>query len=188
VTTRELAEALNCSVGSVINYKREGMPIGSVELAERWLACRLTARRKPIAANVNKVFAQEVDVDGESLAHGIPRLRKVEKATSEALERALAADRIMESVLLRREHVTALRALYDAEAKLLKINQARGKLVSTDRALGMINEAIQSAVQVLRRLPELGRDQAERQRLEAFMNAVLNEIKLGAGEGFRNGA
>jgi hypothetical protein len=95
-------------------------------------------------------------------------LRKGQKATAEALERALAGDRIMESVMLRREHLTALKALYDAEAKPIKIHEARGKLVSIDRALGMINDALQEAILVLRRLPDLGRDAVEKAKLRRF--------------------
>ena len=84
--------------------------------------------------------------------------------------------------------MAAAKAVYDAELKEIKIKEVRGKLVSVDRALNLINEAMQSAVLVLRRLPELGRDPEERRRLEAFLNGVLAEIKSGAIEGFNRAA
>jgi hypothetical protein len=78
--------------------------------------------------------------------------------------------------------------LYAAEEKLIRIGESRGKLISIDRALGMINEALQSAILVLRRLPELARDPEQRLALEAFLNAVLEECKAGAIEGARKSA
>jgi hypothetical protein len=41
---------------------------------------------------------------------------------------------------------------------------------------------MQSAIVVLRRLTEMGRDPEERRRLEAFLNGVLSEIKRGAAD------
>ena len=83
------------------------------------------------------------------------------------------------------ERVAVIKAIYDAESKLIKIDEARGRLISVDRALSMINEAMQSAILVLRRLPEMGRTPEERARLEAFMNGVLAEIKAGAAAGLK---
>jgi hypothetical protein len=87
---------------------------------------------------------------------------------------------------LRREHVAAIKALYDAESKLIKINEARGRLITVDRALGMINDAMQSAILLLRQLPHLARDPQEKQKLEAFLTAVLSEIKMGAANGLKH--
>jgi hypothetical protein len=61
-------------------------------------------------------------------------------------------------------------------------------LISVDKALGLINEAMQSAIVVLRRLPEMGRNPEERRRLEAFLNGVLSEIKRGAADSLKNAA
>jgi hypothetical protein len=61
-------------------------------------------------------------------------------------------------------------------------------LISVDKALGLINEAMQSAIVVLRRLPEMGRDPEEGRRLEAFLNGVLSEINPGAADGLKHAA
>jgi hypothetical protein len=120
----------------------------------------------------------------EGLEASLPRLRKLERSTASALERALASDNITAAVSLRREHVAVLRTLYNAEEKMLKIDEARGRLISVDKALGLISEALSAPLILLRRLPELGKDPEERKRLEAFLSAVLNEIKDGAQRGF----
>jgi hypothetical protein len=92
---------------------------------------------------------------GEELEDSIPRLRRLEKATGLALERALKENNVAASVALRREHCTALRTLYGAEEKLIKINVSRGKYVTVDMALNMIDAALKEAILTLRRLPEL---------------------------------
>jgi hypothetical protein len=93
---------------------------------------------------------------------------------------AFRNDKIAEAVSLRREHVAAIKALYDAESKLIRINEAHGRLISVDHALSMINEAMLSAIIVLRPLPERARNPGERTRLQALMNGVLAEIRNGA--------
>jgi len=52
----------------------------------------------------------------------------------------------------------------------------------------MIAGGIAAGIAVLRRLPELGRDQLERQRLEDFTAAVIKECELGLAGGNRNSA
>ena len=63
---------------------------------------------------------------------------------------------------------------------MIKINVSRGKYVTVDMALSMIDAALKEAILTLRRLPELARDGEERPRLEAFMNGVLDAIRSGA--------
>jgi len=191
-----MARALDVSHGTVGNYARRGMPLDAIEAARAWVG-RLPPRRRLRCGATNgtggtngttpasAIDTAGVDLAGETLESGIPRLRRLEIATAAALDRARAADKAFEAASLRKQHLDALRGLYEAETKLIKIDQARGKLASIDRTLMMIDAAFKPAVQVLRRLPELGRDAEEKQRLEAFMNAVLNEIKLGAAEGLR---
>ena len=71
---------------------------------------------------------------------------------------------------------------------MLKINEAKDNLIRVERVLGMINEAMQEAILILRRLLELARDPDEKHRLETFMNGALGAIKAGAAEGFKNAA
>ena len=86
---------------------------------------------------------------------------------------------------LRREHCTALKTLYGAEEKLIKINANRGKLITVDSALALVNEAMQEAILTLRQLPDLGGDAVEKERLAAFLNGVLDAIRRGAEVGIK---
>ena len=88
---------------------------------------------------------------------------------------------------MRQQHGQLLRSLFDAEAKLMKLAEQRGELVSVDRAVAMVYAAMSEAVILLRRLPDLGRDEAEKARLTAFMSAVLQALRDGAKAGLKNG-
>jgi len=159
---------------------KAGMPI-ELAAAKEWRARSVRARAKA----EESADEAPVDFSGEGLEGTVERLREMERALAEAGARAFKEGKVAEATILRREHVAVIKAIYDAESKLIKIDEARGRLISVDRALSMINEAMQSAILVLRRLPEMGRTPEERARLEAFMNGVLAEIKAGAAAGLK---
>ena len=184
MTIRSLAKDLGISPTRVAQLIRKGMPAESAEAAQAWRTTYVTA---PTTAKSNVVAMHETVNDGdvpEDLGATLERLRHVERATSRALEELLRQGKVAEAAVLRREHVATVKALFDAETKAIKIAETRGRLISVDRALGMISEALTAPLIMLRRLPELGRDPEERKRLEAFLNAVLNEIKDGAQRSF----
>lgn len=179
---------------------KRGMP-RTLSGAREWRALHVRPRNRPeqeatctgghdddIRPKSNVVDLYGTEIGAEQLEDTIPRLRRLEKATALALERAIKADNVTAAVALRREHCTALKTLYGAEEKLIKIQQTRGKLVSIERALSMINEALRAPVLLLRRLPDLARTPEERPRLEAFLNGVLNEMKMGAADGLKRSA
>jgi hypothetical protein len=78
--------------------------------------------------------------DLEDLGATLERLRHLERATSQALERLLRQGKVAEAAVLRREHVATVKALFDAESKAIRIAETRGKLITVDRALAMISE------------------------------------------------
>lgn len=182
MTVRALARVLEISPSLAHRLIRRGMP-REAEAAKEWRAQAIRSREKP-----EQHPSVLVEFGGEELEEMVSHLRQLERALIQATARAYKEDRTAEAITLRREHVAAVKAIYDAESKLIKISEARAKLISMDRALSMINEAMQSAILVLRRLPELGRNPEERGRLEAFMNAVLTEIKAGAANGLKYAA
>jgi hypothetical protein len=187
MSIRSLAKDLGISPTRVAQLAKKGMPTRSLAEAQSW---RTQYIRPPTTAKSNVVALYEVagGIDDDDLSSTLQRLRHVERSTATALEGLLRAGKIAEAAALRREHVAVIKAIYDAEIKSIKIAEIRGQLISVDRALAMINEAMQSAILVLRRLPEMGRDPAERARLEAFMNGVLAEIKTGAADGLKRTA
>ena len=196
MSVRKLAKALGLGASQTSQLLRRGMP-NDPERAKEWRARYVRPRAKPQRSHApdqeDKATCSDpvrtskvVDFFGvdqlgdEELEDSIPRLRRLEKATALALERAIKDNNVMASVALRREHCTALRTLYGAEEKLIKINVSRGKYVTVDMALSMIDAALKEAILTLRRLPELARNPDERPRLEAFMNGVLDAIRSGA--------
>ena len=69
--------------------------------------------------------------------------------------------------------------LYDCQAKLIKIEAAREKLVSLDRLDAMIAGGIAGAIAIMKRLPQLGRNPKERRRLSEFAEAAIREFESG---------
>jgi hypothetical protein len=193
MTIRQLARELELSRSMVGKLTQRGMPTTSAQEAREWRIRCLRVRKKhdtAVSPDSPPAWApvQVAELGPEQLEDTIPRLRALEKSLALAAERAFKVDKIAEAISLRREHVAAIKALYDAESKLIKINETRGRLISVDRALNMINEAMRSSILLLRRLPDLARTPEERGRLEAFLNAVLNEMKMGAAEGLKHAA
>jgi hypothetical protein len=182
VTLKQLAAGLGVSLGTAWNLKRDGIPTDDLERARAWHALRKEQRR---AKKVEGEPTLEVSVDDEpdSLEAMLPRIRGLANGLAIAAEQAFREHKLSEAISLRREHVSAIRTLYEAESKLIKIQESRGKLIPVEKALAIVNNAIQSGIVVLRRLPELGKTPEERRRLEAFLNAVLTELKDGAAAG-----
>lgn len=187
MTIRDLASGLGVSPATVMNLKREGMP-GDLAGARAWYAQRGDRRKVKGPTAAERGTGDLVDLSDEGLSGTIVRLKQVERAIAKSIVQAHKDGRIADGINLRREHVAAIKAIYEAEAKSIKINEARGRLISVDRALNLINDAMQSAILVLRRLPELGRTPEERARLEAFLNGVLAEIRTGAATGLNKAA
>ena len=186
MTIRSLAKDLGISPTRVAQLMRKGMPTESAEAARAW---RMTYVVAPTTAKSNVVAMHDVECnndkgDGlEDLGAPLERLRRVERAMSRALEELLRQGKVAEAAVLRREHVATVKALFDAEIKAIKIAETRGKLVSLDTALSMISESLSEPIIMLRQLPSLGRDEAERAKLEAFLSGILEAMKEGARRG-----
>jgi hypothetical protein len=124
----------------------------------------------------------------EDLAACIRRLRRLEATCAQSLERMLREGRVSEAQALRREHASIIKSLFDASSKLLKLEEARGKLVSLDTALSMISESLSEPVILLRQLPSVARDSAERDRLQSIVYGILDAMKEGARRGLERTA
>ena len=215
MSVRELGRRLGISASLVSRLVRKGMPLEEEE-ARAWRLRFVRSRRreefhrpaanvapeprvpeetqKGAAANtapesgVKKIveFEEDSSVPG-GLEATLERLRRLERSAAVTLQRALKAGQIPEAIAMRQQHGQLLRSLFDAEAKLMKLAEQRGELVSVDRAVSMVYAAMSEAVILLRRLPDLGRDEAEKARLTAFMSAVLQAMRDGAEAGLKNG-
>ena len=197
LSIRALAKALGLDHRGVSRDVRRGMP-RDIQGALQWRLAYVRpqkgtrrpsldearARVEPPSPKVVVAFdyanAPASDESDEDLAVCISRLRRLERTCAQSLERCLREGRIAESQALRREHSTLVKNIFDTSSKLLRLQVDSGKLVTLDTALRMISDSLAPVIIQLRRLPDLARDPADRPRFEAFLNAVLNEMKDGA--------
>jgi hypothetical protein len=122
ISYRNLAHLLDVSVGTVSNRVRAGMPTHETRAAAAWCA-KLPARKKynrgkarvgvPNRNNGKPtgivVDTGTVDLADATLESTIPRLRRIEKLTSDALARATSQDPGgYETTLLRRAHLDSV--------------------------------------------------------------------------------
>ena len=184
---RELGRRLGLDPSLVSRLVKRGMPVDSEENARAWRR-QFTKTRKvgpppvvPIASN----GAHEGNNGVENLESTLQRLRQQERDIAAALSTLLKEGRLAEAAALRREHVGTVKSLFDCETRALKIAEARGKLISIEQALSIVNNSLQSGLLVLRRLPELAKTVEERTRLESFLASVLNEFRAGAAESLK---
>lgn len=187
MSIRQLARDLGISPTRVVQLAKKGMPTDSPESAAQWRTQYITP---PTTAKSNVVAMHEVShvrsfsaEDDGDLTGTLQRLRHVERSTSAALERLLKEGKVAEAAALRREHVATVKALFDAETKSIKIAETRGRLISVDRALSMVNEAVAEPLIMLRQLPSLAKDDADRARFNAIVNGILVAMREGAARG-----
>jgi hypothetical protein len=187
MSIRSLAKALGISPTRVAQLRRKGMP-SDPEAARAW---RLQYVPAPTTAKSSIVALHEAVSDGEGLEElgaTLARLRHVERATAQAFEELLRQGKVAEVAALRREHCAVIKSLFDAETKAIRIAETRGRLITIDKALAMITEALAEPILLLRQLPNLASDEAGRQRLGAFVNGILDAMKAGAHRGLERTA
>ena len=117
----------------------------------------------------------------------LERLRRLERCTALTVQRLLEENRIGEASALRIQHAAMIKGLFDAETKAMRLAQERGKLIPVEVALDMITESLREVTLMLRQLPEMGRDESEREKLSAFSKGCLEAIRTGAEAGFNAG-
>jgi DNA-binding transcriptional regulator LsrR (DeoR family) len=181
LTQKQLAEALGVSDRMVRKYLESGMPQDSVQDALTWRSENLKASsRRRVALPALQI--DRVDVSGETLDDSVDRLRKTEKALGIALQREIESGQPDVIATLRKEHTAAVKALTDAEYRIMKIKRERGQLVSMDEAKAIISRSLASVTSFFRRLDEGTTDENEKAKLKAIAEAGLSEIRHVADE------
>lgn len=176
LTQKQLARALGVTDRMVRKYLGSGMPSDSEQDALNWRAENLKASsRRKVALPALDVA--RTDVHGETLDSSIDRLRRTEKALGSALEREIETGQPDIISTLRKEHCAAVKALTDAEYRIMKIKRERGQLVSIDEAKAIISRGHESIISFFRRLDEGVTDEHEKSKLRAIAEAGLAEIR-----------
>jgi hypothetical protein len=206
MTITALAELLGVDRRSVGRQVARGCPTSSVEAAKEWRMQHLRSaprpraktdpRRAPSDAGSDRTCGEPALSPGGTNGNGngegssimvasIQRLQQVEKATCAALAEALAAGRIAESSILRRDYVSAIKSLHTGLLQQMKFDIERGKLIRLTTALDMINAALHEPLTLIKGLAKLGCTSACKSKLEIFTAALLEALKSGAAEGLR---
>jgi hypothetical protein len=123
-----------------------------------------------------------VDADGETLEESIERLRQIEKSLGVAVQQAAAEGYSAELRQLQRDHINAVKALSDAEIRVMRLQQKRGELITVDEAKAMITKTLAPILVELRKLVDQARDDTEKVLLSAIAEHLLAKIRESAAE------
>jgi phage terminase Nu1 subunit (DNA packaging protein) len=177
LTHRELASELGFSRQHIGNLVRQGMP-RTVEAAKEWLAANKAkaGNRANVGANLPVVFASQL-ADCDTLEDAIQRLRAIERAYGQAVEEGAKQGYSPELRQTQRDHITAVRALSDAEYRLMRLQQRRGELIPVEDAHGMLSRVLGEVVSILRRLPLECGSATLRKALEQLYDTMLEAIR-----------
>lgn len=130
---------------------------------------RLRTAEKTIAGSINAW----VDVAlPEALAE---RSKAKGKALIEAERKVTIINHKIE--VLRREQRQAVSALLDAEGDVVKLERARGKLLTLDEAKEMATKCLLPIAIEIRKLPDMAESDRERSRLAAKAESLLAIIR-----------
>ena len=123
-----------------------------------------------------------MDADGETLEESIERLRQIEKNLGVAVQQAAADGYSAELRQLQRDHINAVKALSDAEIRVMRLQQKRGELITVDEAKAMITKTLAPILVELRKLVDQARDDTEKVLLSAITERMLAKIRESAAE------
>ena len=202
-STDALSKALDVSHTAVRKWRKKGMPNVSISAAKEWVAAnkpKIGQRTQPTHEELTMpLVSLPEDEDPQAV---VQRLRTAEKtiagsinawvdvALPEALaERSKAkgkalieAERKVTIInhkieVLRREQRQAVSALLDAEGDVVKLERARGKLLTLDEAKEMATKCLLPIAIEIRKLPDMAESDRERSRLAAKAESLLAIIR-----------
>jgi len=111
-----------------------------------------------------------VDAEGETLEESIERLRQIEKSLGVAVQKVAADGYSAGLRQLQRDHINAVKALSDAEIRVMRLQQKRGELITVDEAKAMITKTLAPILVQLRKLVDQTRDDTFKSLLRAAGN------------------
>lgn len=202
LSDKDLSQILGLDTANASRFFRRGMP-RNVDDAREWLKANVKRHRdRKIQLNEFLIDTPEVVITGdEGPDAAVKRLRFSERQISchiEAycnkldelnLERNQATTTHRASKLdsaitvisdkvanLRKDHMAAAKALQDAELKLIKLEEARGALVSIDTCKDFTTKIMTPLIIYFRKIPDQATNDAEKE----LLTRVSDELFLTA--------
>jgi hypothetical protein len=196
LTTRGLARLLGLSPGRGGQLAKQGCPLDNEENALAWYVTHVKPARRPASSPPDKSDVQSRNAppgtntisgaisntgngSAEHLADSLNRMRILERRLVTEIEESLVKREYSNFVLLRREHVATIKALFAAESQYLTILKTRGKLITIEAHLSLSSEVLASLSVLVRGLPGMATTPEERRVLEKVveqLNAGVREL------------
>jgi hypothetical protein len=202
----KLGKALSRSKPTIGRWRKAGMPNTSVEGAREWASTNRPHRGPPTPQQEALESPTIVLPEDEDAYATVRRLRLAEREIAGAIEgwctislpkvteernaaktakAVLEAERRITQVQnkiegLRKEQRVAIKALLEAEQHLVKLEKARGKLVTLDEAKDLITKSLTPVLIAIRKLPDSAQSQEERSRFAAIAESLLSVIRESA--------
>ena len=181
MSIRTLAKDLQLSPTRIAQLLAQGMPTDP-GAARKWRLEFVNARKGSGPPNVVPIEVHDVAGD---LAATLARLREQERLIAGALTSLIKEGRLSEAASLRRDHISVVKGLFDAESRAIKIAESRGQLIRVEVALNMISASLAEPILMLRQLPNIAQTPQEKARLETCVNGILSTIRDGAEQSLR---
>ena len=184
VRQSELARIWGVSRQTVSRYRKEGMPLDSVEAAAAW---RLAVKGKGDGGGSNvrdnncsatEKSVPEVAIAEEGLRGLVERTRTTERMIWVALESALQGEGNHEAKRqLLRQHKEAAATLVKVETECAELDVRLGRLVEMEDAKGVVRAALSPLLVAMRALAGKVSVKANPARPEIAEKAIAGEIE-----------
>lgn len=202
-TNRAIATGLGVHESTVGMWRKEGMPNTSIAAAREWMEAHRpnVGLRETVAVEelklplvvlpeneepeqvVKRLRLAERTIAGHIdawLNRGLPdAMAERDKAKGKALIEVERKISIIHHKIeqLRREQRMAVSALLNAEADVVKLERARGKLITIDEAKDLVSKSILPICIAIRKIPESATSDEERKRFAAIAEALLAVLR-----------
>ena len=207
LSDRAIAGALGVSPTTIGIWRKQGCPNTSLPSARAWMEAnrpRIGRYQAPLQEELVRPRVSALP-DNEDIYALVERLRRSEREIALEIndwlsllpelakqrgnkgKEALDADRKTAIIghrvmLLRQEQRKAIQAILDGEGAIVKLERARGALISLDQAKNLVSTALMPAIIAIKRMPSSAESEREKARLSALAESLLATLRDSACE------
>jgi hypothetical protein len=206
-TNVDIARSLGVEAVTIGVWRKLGMPNGTIAAAREWMEANkpVTAHRRT-STPTEDLKQPLVALPDEDPTEVVKRLRLAERTIAAgltgwidiALPEAIkerdearpgkAQDEAERKITvihykieaLRKEQRAAVSALFKAEQDAVKLDRARGKLITIDEAKDLASKLLLPSIIAIRKLPDAATDENERNKFSAIAEMLLSGMREAA--------